>query len=227
MRVRDLALLIYNNDSRITRRSLNRTLSILEAEGYVYKIKYIEPDREVGAPAWVWGLTDKGVEKESFDFPNAKAFTEHSARTLDHELEISYFRMALQPIPRTLYWQQSDLKRSIHPDAYFTLTNPKLPEGKNTLHYFLEVEKGKKTFDDLLKKLGRYHALYNTDKAKEEWGMKTFRVIVVQKNDIRRKNLLIELRKHYNHRMFYLATEENRLTFLTPKDFETNSYTLE
>jgi hypothetical protein len=44
-------------------------------------------------------------------------------------------------------------------------------------------------------------------------------VIVVQKNNIRRENLLKELAGKYNHRMFWLATEEDRLTFQTPKDF--------
>jgi hypothetical protein len=124
-----------------------------------------------------------------------------------------------------LYWQQADLKRGIHPDAYFALTDPGKPEGKNTCHYFLEIEKGKKTFDDLIKKLGRYYDLFNTDKCVKDWGFKQFRVIVIQRNDVRRANLLVELAKKYNHRMFWLGTEEDRMSFRTSKDPKELSHT--
>jgi hypothetical protein len=43
-------------------------------------------------------------------------------------------------------------------------------------------------------------------------------VIVVQKNDVRRENLLKELAAKYNHRMSWLGTEGYPLSFKTPKD---------
>jgi hypothetical protein len=209
---------------------MRRTLALLDEEGLAHGLTYIEPDRERGAPTGVWGLTDKALRDDSPAIlhinPRAKSFEEQSTRTLDHELEISYFHIAIKNLPLQLYWQQSDLKRGIHPDAYFALTDPSKPAGKNTLHYFLEIEKGKKTFEDLLKKLGRYYELYNTDKCVKEWGFKQFRVIVIQKNEIRRGNLLKELAAKYSHRMFWLATEEDRLSFRTPKDFEETTYSL-
>lgn len=211
---------------------MRRTLSLLDDEGLAHGVKYLEPDRNYGGPTGVWGLTDKALRDDSrvilYLTPHAihaKSFEEQSTRTLDHELEISYFHMAVKKLPLQLYWQQADLKRGIHPDTYFALTDPAKPAGKNTFHYFLEIEKGKKTFDDLLKKLGRYYELYDTDKCEKEWGFRKFRVIIVQKNATRRFNLLSELMKKYNHRMFWLATEEHRLSFQTPKDFPASTYT--
>jgi Replication-relaxation len=192
---------------------------------------YVEPDRNSGGPTYVWGLADKAIKQDYLLgalelYSQVKSFDEHSARTLDHELEISYFHMAVKKLPRKLYWQQTGLKRSVHPDAYFALTDPNLPESKNTFHYFLEIEKGKKTFEDLLKKLGRYYDLYDNNKCEKEWGFRKFRVIVVQKTQTRRDNLLAELAEKYSHRMFWLATETDRLTFRTPKDSSETTYTL-
>jgi hypothetical protein len=45
-----------------------------------------------------------------------------------------------------------------------------------------------------------------------------------QKNDVRRENLPKELAAKYNHRMFWLATEADRLSFQTPKDFTAETY---
>ena len=83
---------------------------------------------------YVWGLTDKGVECCKALWPLCKTFDDHSQRTLGHELEISYFRIALNKFALKnglkLYWQQSDLKHTVSPDAMFALTDPAKPEGK-------------------------------------------------------------------------------------------------
>jgi len=151
--------LIYGTQTEANQASMRRTLSLLDKQGLVHRERYIEPDRNFGGTTGVWGLTDKGVAN-GYDYFHGdycyglkpKTFDEHSVRTLDHELEISYFHIAVKNLPRRLYWQQTDLKRSVHPDAYFALTDPALPEGKNTFHYFLEIEKGKKTFARLIPK---------------------------------------------------------------------------
>jgi hypothetical protein len=231
LRPKDLVELVFAKHTESNKASIRRTIAILDKEGLIHGEPYIEPNRDVGGPTSVWGLSDKAIRNDYLFaalelYSQVKSFDEHSARTLDHELEISYFHMAVKKLPRKLYWQQTGLKRSIHPDAYFALTDPNLPENKNTFHYFLEIEKGKKTFEDLLKKLGRYYDLYNTDKCEKEWGFRQFRVIVIQKNKTRRDNLLEELANKYNHRMFWLATEIDRLSFQTPKDFEERTYSL-
>ncbi|MGA2959062.1 MAG: hypothetical protein ABSF48_25505, partial [Thermodesulfobacteriota bacterium] len=75
----------------------------------------------------VYGLSDRGIKSfDSLYAAYAKTFDDHSARTLDHELEISYFHIALNRFcdkhNLQLHWQQSDLKTAtIHPDAYFAI----------------------------------------------------------------------------------------------------------
>jgi hypothetical protein len=57
-------------------------------------------------------------------------------------------------------------------------------------------------------------------------------VIVVQRTEERRENLLRQLNKEYNHRMFWLATEAGYKAqiggkiFLTPKDYQNTGYSL-
>jgi hypothetical protein len=67
-----------------------------------------------------------------------------------------------------LYWQQSDLKHTVSPDAMFALTDPAKPEGKNTLYYFFEIERAKighyiKGEPSIIRKLAKYHEYYRTD----------------------------------------------------------------
>ena len=135
-----------------------------------------------------------------------------------------------------LHWQQSDLKCTISPDAMFALTDPAKPEGKNTLYYFLEMERAKighyvNGEPSIMRKLGKYYKYYGTDKCEKEWlDFRQFRVIVVQRTHERRENLLRQLNKEYNHRMFWLTTEANYKNdigggiFKTTKDFENTVY---
>jgi hypothetical protein len=226
-------------------RSMSRTLRTLEKEGYVHRISYIEPDRFFGQRTFVSGLTDKALkildDNDIYPAEYAKTFDEHSERTLDHELEISFFHIALKKFcvkhGLELYWQQRDLKKkTVAPDAYFAILDPKKPEGKNTLHYFLETERAKignmkNGEPSILRKLGKYYDYYNTDACEKEWAsFRQFRVIVVQRNEIRMKNLLQALGEKYKNRMFWLTTEPaykediGGEIFATPKDHEQRSY---
>jgi hypothetical protein len=55
--------------------------------------------------------TDKGVKMCQSLWPLAKTFDEHSQRTLDHQLEISFFHIELKKFAAKnnlrLYWQQA------------------------------------------------------------------------------------------------------------------------
>ncbi|HMH13486.1 MAG TPA: hypothetical protein VK578_10295 [Edaphobacter sp.] len=110
-------------------------------------------------------------------WPLAKTFDEHSQRTLDHELEISFFHIALKIFCEKnklkLYWQKSDLKCTVSPDAMFGITDPAKPDGKNTLYYFLEMERAKIGHyrdgePSIMRKLGKYYAYYGTA-IQENW----------------------------------------------------------
>jgi len=241
LRTNDVAQIARNrtpNDS--DKRSFRSTLALLHKEGLVNRLPYIEVDRYFGASTYVYGLSDKGVNFVRSIWTQAKTFDEHSQRTLDHELEISFFHIALKKMcakhKLKLCWRQSDLKHTISPDAMFALTDPSKPEGKNTLYYFLELERAKighyvNGEPSIIRKLAKYHAYYGTDACQKEWtDFRQFRVIVTQRNDERRDNLLKELNKEFNHRMFWLTTEEaykrdiGGAVFKTPKDHQTASY---
>jgi len=212
----------------------------LYKEGLVNRLPYIEFDRDRGVATYVYGLSDKGVTFVRSIWTRAKTFDEHSQRTLDHELEISLFHSALKQLctkhELRVHWQQSYLKCTVSPDAMFAITNPKKPDGRNTLYYFLELERAKighyvNGAPSIMRKLGKYFTYYNSDACQNEWeNFRQFRVIVTQKNEERRENLLKQLNKEFNHRMFWLTTEESfkqnmgAMIFKTPKDFQTASY---
>ncbi len=180
----------------------------------------------------MYGLSDRAVRDYGGEL--SKTFDEHSARTLDHELEISYFHMALDELCQKqewrLYWQQADLKtRTIHPDAYFALTDPGKPDGRNTFHFFLEIERSKVSkYKDgkpsILRKLARYYDLFDTPDCEKDWGFRQFRVIVVQRTEERRRNLCAAFPEEQRHGMFWLTVEPLYRKdvagniFLTPKD---------
>jgi hypothetical protein len=241
----DIAPLLYGKVTPINRVSVNRTLRILRAEGYVNRLPHLDLDIDRGRATYVYGLTDKGAKLAFFDvFPSShetKSFDEHSQRTLDHELEISYFHIALKQFCRKhgleLFWQQTDLKKkTIAPDAMFAITDPKKPEGENTHYYFLEIERSKignvkNGEPSIMRKLGKYRDYFNSDECEKEWeDFRQFRVIVVQRTEARRKNLLEALSKQYSHRMFWLTTEPaykediGGNIFLTPKDYAHSTY---
>lgn len=241
LRVCDLAKLLRKcepnqNDLRTARR----TLYLLWKEGLLNRLPYIELDRERGSVCYVYGLSDKGVR--NYGGGLSKSFDEHSSRTLDHELEISWFHLALAKLCEkyewTLYWQQADLKtRTIHPDAYFAVTDLLQPEDKNTHHFFLEIERSKTgKYKDgessIFRKLVRYYDLFDTPDCEKDWGFRQFRVIVVLHTEHRRRNLCTAFAEQYRHRMFWLTTEPLYKQdiageiFLTPKDGREKPYAL-
>ena len=241
LRTNDVARLIRSREpNENDKRSVRHTLGLLYKAGLVNRLPYLDFDRESGGVTYVYGLSDKGVKFVETIYPDAKTFDEHSQRTLDHELEISFFHIALKKFAAKnklkLYWQQSDLKCTVSPDAMFALTDPSKPEGKNTLYYFLEMERAKIGHyrdgePSIMRKLGKYYTYYGSDACEKEWtDFRQFRVIVVQRTDERRDNLLKQLNKELNHRMFWLTSEElykkdiGGEIFATPKDFDKSAY---
>lgn len=202
------------------KRTIRRTLALLYEEGFLSRLPYLDLEQDCGGRTYVYGLSKKGCAWVSENLPSVdihKPFDEHSARTLDHELAISSFHRAIKSFCDQsglyLYWQQKDLKKTVSPDALFAITDPKQPEGKDTLYYFLEIERAKignfkNGEPSILRKLGRYYEYYDTKKCQEEWEyFRQFRVIVVQRNEAKREFLLERLKQNYKHRMFWLTTE--------------------
>jgi Replication-relaxation len=243
LRTNDVAQLIRNRiPNENDKRSIRYTLRLLYKAGLANRLPYLDLDYGIGGITYVYGLSDKGVKFCNSIWTQAKTFDEHSQRTLDHELEISIFHIALKAFCKEhnlkLYWQQADLKCTVSPDAMFAITDPAKPEGRNTLYYFLEMERAKighyiEGESSIIRKLGKYYEYYGTDKCEKEWlDFRHFRVIVVQRTDERRKNLLKQLSAQFNHRTFWLAIEPDYkeniggAIFKTPKDYETAAYSL-
>ena len=137
-----------------------------------------------------------------------------------------------------LTWHQPviDHKKAINPDAYFGITDPAKPEGRNTFHYFLEIERSKignyrEGKPSIIRKLQKYHEYYDTELCEKEWGFRKFRVLLTLRNAERQYNLCARLpTEGMNHRMFWITTEtlykENigGEIFRTPKDFAKVAY---
>jgi hypothetical protein len=211
------------------RRTSRRTLALLHKAGYVYRIPYLDLDQLCGGATFAYGLSDKGVKEYG-----GKTFDEHSRRTLDHELAITDFHISLKHFCEgqgfDLRWLQSHLKRDIHPDAYFSVTNPKI-EGRNTNHFFLEIERSKignhkNGEPSIMRKLAQYYETYNTDQCYRDWNLTTFRVIVQVMNRARAENLLTALATRFNHSMFWIGRSDEQLVYRTPKDHSERTYTL-
>ena len=211
LRVQDVAQLITNREPTETDlRNTRRGLELLWQRGLTHRIAHFEPHPNSwkGSNKWVYGLSDKAVK----DF-GGKTFDEHSARTLDHELEISFFHIALKRFCEEknlqLYWQQSDLKRGIHPDALFAITT-----SIGAFPFFLEVEKQRiigrsgKEEPKVIKKLTRFADYYNTSECQKDWNFKTFRVVVVSKSETVRDNLHALLKEKLPYPMFMLTSEQ-------------------
>jgi hypothetical protein len=183
-------------------------------------LRYLNPEND--GIGYACGLTDAGV----LFCGEGKTLDEHSERTLEHELGISLFHLSLRELCDefgfTLRWQQSGLKLGVNPDAYFSITNPKL-EDRNTTHFFLEVERAKignfrEGEPSIIRKLRRYYEYYNTPGCEREWGFPTYRVVTVLRNDERRTNLLRAMHTGLDHRMFWLGVEScHTEDFRTPR----------
>jgi Replication-relaxation len=113
LRTNDIAELLRGRTPNANdKRSVRQTLTVLLKAGVVARLPYRDLDRVSVGVHYAWGLSEKGVEFCKALWPLAKTFDEHSQRTLDHELEISFFHIALKRFCEKnklkLYWQQSE-----------------------------------------------------------------------------------------------------------------------
>jgi hypothetical protein len=79
--VKDLSILIYRKHDEITTTSVNRTLRLLEAEGYVEWRQLTTRLRKTGNLPLIYGLTQKAVDlaaEEGLVTPATKVFKPNS-----------------------------------------------------------------------------------------------------------------------------------------------------
>lgn len=235
LRTNDAAELLRNRAiTESDARSVRRTLSILHRDGFLYRAPHLDARHERGGVAYVYGLSAKGVDhalRNGYSTAATKTLDEHSIRTLDHELEITSFHVALHRLCSAkglrYLWRQKDLKHTVHPDALFYVADP-ANSGK-AFCYFLEIERSKlgnyrNGQPQIFRKLRKFYDYFNSADCEKEWGFRQYRVIVVQRTEARREGLLTALREKCSHRMFWLTTENAYRTdiggavFMTPKD---------
>jgi hypothetical protein len=190
LRTRGAAELLRNRAiTESDARSVRRTLSILHRDGFLYRVPHFDSNHERGGATYVYGLSAKGVIhalRNGYSTSATKTLDEHSIRTLDHELELTSFHVALHRLCSAnglrYLWRQKDLKHTVHPDALFYIADPANP-GK-AYCYFLEIERAKlgnyrNGEPQILRKLRKYYAYFNSTDCEKEWGFRQYRVIVV------------------------------------------------
>jgi Replication-relaxation len=192
-------------------RTVRRHLQYLEDKGYVQSLPYYPEHQKKGAAPHAFGLSDKGVDyafKEGFNAGGTKTFDEHSSRTIDHELTITRFHVALKNLCAAkgwrLRWRQYDLKHGVHPDALFSI---------NDTYWFLEVERAKlgnykNGEPQILRKLKTYHDYYDSTSCEKDWGdFKKFRVLTLMRTRERTDNLIALLEAEGLGATFWNAPE--------------------
>lgn len=219
-RTNDIADLNYGRARESQRRSTRRTLLLLFREGFVARLPHFDFGRAAGGFTYVYGLSKQGVrfaDERGFAAGATKPFGAGSARILDHELLITVFHRAVAAHAKArrldLYWLQRRLKRTIHPDAVFALTDPGLPEGRNTRYWFLEIERAKSGgYIDgeahLARKLRAYVRYHGSAACAREWvDFRDFKVLIIVSTERRARAVAAVCRSLTEANVFQIAPE--------------------
>ncbi|HLY39685.1 MAG TPA: replication-relaxation family protein [Terracidiphilus sp.] len=238
LRVNDFVSLTKARQDENARRSIQNILQALLAKRYIGRLRYFDDTAERATIVYAYFLNDSGAAL--LEDP-AAAFTKESQLIPRHEIEITQFHMHLKrwtdKCGLILHWRQPkmDHGKTINPDAYFGIEDPKLPVGKNTFHYFLEMERSplgnyKNGEPSIMRKLAKYYELYDSSDCEKQWGFRKFRVVTVVRNADKMYNLCKLMSEKFSHRMFWMTTEplfrENigGEIFHTPKDWQKIAY---
>lgn len=238
LRVNDFVTLIKGQPDEDARRSIQNVLKALLQKQYVGRLRYFDDMAERSSVVYAYFLNDSGAALLE---DSAAAFSKESKLILRHEIEITQFHIHLKRWAEKqgliLHWHEPkiDHKKTINPDAYFGIEDPKKPTGHNTLHYFLEIERAKvgnykNGEPSIIRKLGKYYEFYDTGDCEKEWGFRKFRVITVVRNSDKQYNLCERMSEKFSHRMFWMTTEPlfkdgiGGEIFRTPKDYPKVAY---
>ena len=192
---RDLSSLIYANEEQHSIRTINRTLGLLNKDGYVNQI-FFRPEVYLGRGNLpnASGLSEKGValaqERWPATYPKEFPLT-HSPHTIEHDLRRARTHIRIHALAGASGWEIGWKKGGNHlvkPDDTFELTKEK------TAHFFLEEEYKKKEYDALYQKLKPYVTLHGTGQMKEAWGFRYYTVIIPMRDADAMNNLLV----HFN-----------------------------
>jgi Replication-relaxation len=224
-------------------RTIRHALRMFAGQGFLVRRRWFDDERTdtpFPVAVSVYSLSKEGLRlarEKGIGNGRGKHAEDNSRRneSVEHELAITRFHFAVDSLPRKVLWRQVDLKRTVNPDALFEIVEP---DGRGAYYYFLEIEKSKQgnyrdSESGLIKKLRRYYEYQGSEACKHEWNnFNRFRVVVVVKNDERRKNLLLALAEMSNTRFFWITTEPayqadiSGAIFLTSRDHRERAYSL-
>jgi hypothetical protein len=220
LRTSDLCTLL-RADTRTTDRAVRRLVTDLFRRGILSR--RIAVDLRSGRPRpeyeFVYWLSGAGWRvAEDANLTEAGAAPHRaSARGLDHELAITDFHCAVRDFAKAnhieVFWQQSDLRRGVNPDAMFAITDPEKETGADTSYFFLEVERNASSGyeggrSSLLRRLAKYAAYQGSAECRAEWEwFDEFRVIILVSTEARRQRLCARFPSELAIPMFWLAVE--------------------
>lgn len=220
-------------------RGVRRMLMLLHRARLVERSRYAidNPDDPFLRYQFCYRLSRAGREA----IGRGEVAYEKSPASLAHELGITSFHASLvRALPPThkLFWRQTDLKRTVNPDALLALTDTTRSREHSTYYYFLEVERSRQGHyrngeSGLLAKLRRYCEYRRTERCRTEWKhFSDFRVLVILANRERQENLLRVLRARLANGIIWTTTANDVVRNLTgavfraPPDFEHAAHSL-
>ena len=215
-------------------RAVRRLLHDFWKRGYLVRRPVVDYEASGPFPRYenVYWLSSPGLELMQdcgyFD-EGLMCTSEKSPHSLEHDIAITDFHLAVDRFcvasGWTLYWQQHGLKRTVNPDAFFALTDPRRSEDDSTAYHFLEMERSRQgSYRDgqsgLLRKLERYKDYHGSEACLREWEwFDEFHVVIVVKNQVRKENLLALLAEDLPEPAFWITVQGSDLTspvFLSP-----------
>jgi len=197
------------------RRSTRRMLLLLERSGLVRRSRYTidRPSDPFLRYQFCYRLSREGLGA----LGRGSEQIEKAPASIAHEVAITAFHLALaaeaaaRPTHQ-LYWEQTNLRRTVNPDALFALTDTTQPTALSTFYYFLEIERRRQGHyrngvSALMSKLQRYASYRRTPQCGKEWlYFSGFRVVVVVETEERCVNLHRALGVSLPQRFIWLTT---------------------
>jgi hypothetical protein len=185
------------------------------------------PDRP-----FCYRLTGKG--KAIVGIPGRRN-VEKSPASLAHEAEITAYHIALESFitDDALFWKQSDIKRTMNPDALFAIK-----KDGHGYWFFLEVEKSRQGNQrggksGLERKCERYDKYRGSAECRKDYHyFSDFRLVIVFANAERQTNFLAKTSMSLPYRWIWTTSaadyrkDAGGRIYRTPQDFTTTAYSL-
>lgn len=185
--------------SEADRRGIRRMLLLLERSGLVRRSRYTID--KASDPFLRYQFCYRLCQKGLAALGRGSERIEKAPASLAHEVAITEFHLALAravdaSATHELYWEQTNLRRTVNPDALLALTDRTQPTDHSTFYYFLEIERQRQGHyrngvSGLMAKLQRYAGYRRTPLCRREWRyFSDYRVLIVVESEERRANLL-------------------------------------